>query len=57
MTIIVYLIPQIKKKKNPKPNYMIPYNDFPSLSLVRKMQIFTKEVNSYALDLTFFPKT
>lgn len=33
---------------------MIPQNDFPLSGLVRKMQIFTKEVNSYALDFTFF---
>lgn len=53
MAIIVYLLSKIKKA-NPKPNYMIPHNDFPLSSLVRKPQIFTKEINSYALDLTFF---
>lgn len=33
---------------------MILHNDFPLSGLVRKMQIFTKEVTLQALDLTFF---
>lgn len=33
---------------------MIPHNDFPLSSLVRKMQIFTKEVTLHDLDLAFF---